>query len=112
MSSLLVLVFLLDLVLAATGGFQTGGLGGTLGSSDAFGPAFLIGVCIFAALMNGVVLFSAIQMIRLRMWGFAFAGCIIGALPFVSSACCIITLPFSIWAIVVLFKPEVKACFR
>jgi hypothetical protein len=51
-------------------------------------------------------------MMRLRTWGLALAGCIVSAIPLSSSACCLLTLPFAIWAIVVLVKPEVKAAFQ
>jgi hypothetical protein len=115
LASILILVFILDLVMAATGNFGSTGRSSPLSSSgmDAFtGPAFLIGVCIFAMLMNGFVLFSMIQMLRLRTWGLALAGCIVTIIPLSSSACCLLTMPFAIWAIVVLVKPEVKAAFR
>jgi hypothetical protein len=73
---------------------------------------FTIGVCVFAALANGFNVFAAIQMVRVRMWGLALAGCIVAAIPLTSSACCILTLPFSIWAIVMLVKPEIRAAFQ
>ena len=109
-SGLLILVFLLDLVMAATGSFNmpTGS-----GDLDRFmGPGFLIGVCLFAMLLNGFVIFSMVQMMRLKTWGLALAGCIVSALPLSSSLCCLLTLPFAIWAIVVLVKPEVKGSFQ
>jgi hypothetical protein len=113
LSGLLVLVFLLDTLLFASGMPLTMPGGGAAGSP--FGdlpPGFLIGVCLFASLANVFNLVAAIQMVRVRMWGLALAGCIVAAIPLTSSACCILTLPFSIWAIVVLVKPEVRAAFR
>jgi hypothetical protein len=115
LSGILILVFILDLIMAATGNFGSMSKGSPLSGSgmDALtGPAFLIGVCIFAMVCNGFVLFSMIQMLRLRTWGLALAGCIVTAIPLSSSACCLLTLPFAIWAIVVLVKPQVKAAFR
>jgi hypothetical protein len=111
-SGILILVFALDVVLAATGDLRTPGpaLGG--GIEQLITPGFLIGVCLFAMLLNAFVVFSMIQMMRLRSWGLALAGCIVAALPLSSSACCLLTLPFAIWAIVVLAKPEVKASFQ
>jgi hypothetical protein len=111
LSGILILVFVLDLILAATGGFNAA-LGSGGGLEQIITPGFLIGVCVFAMLMNGFVVFSMIQMMRLRTWGLALAGCIVSALPLSSSGCCLLTLPFAIWAVVVLLKPEVKASFQ
>jgi hypothetical protein len=113
-SGLLILVFLLDLVLFSTGmpiGATAGSPGMTPEMQEWVRP-FTIAVCIFAALANGFNVFAAIQMIRVRMWGLALAGCIVSAIPITSSACCLLTLPFSIWGIVVLVKPEVRAAFK
>jgi hypothetical protein len=111
LSGLLILVFLLDLLLFASGA-PPGFFGSGASAGMDLSPGFLMGVCVFGALANGFNLFAAIQMVRVRTWGLAFAGCIVVALPITSSACCILTLPFSIWAIVVLLKPEVRAAFR
>jgi hypothetical protein len=113
LSGLLVIVFLLDLLLFASGMPLTLPGGGAAGNP--FGelpPGFLIGVCLFASLANVFNLVAAIQMVRVRMWGLALAGCIVVALPLTSSACCLLTLPFAIWAFVVLIKPEIRAAFR
>ncbi|MGD0525566.1 MAG: hypothetical protein ABSE49_10500 [Polyangiaceae bacterium] len=113
-SGLLILVFLLDLVLFATG-MPIGATAGTPGMTPEMQEwvrPFTIAVCIFAALANVFNVFAAIQMLRVRMWGLALAGCIVAAIPITSSACCLLTLPFSIWAIVVLVKPEIRAAFK
>ena len=112
LSGLLIIVFLLDLLLFASGmPLNLPGMGAS-GGMDEISPVFIMGVCIFAALANAFNLFAAIQMVRVRTWGLAFAGCIVAAIPITTSACCILTLPFSIWAIVVLLKPEIRAAFR
>jgi hypothetical protein len=110
LSGLLIGVFALDLVLVSTGGLTLPAT--TTGPLDTAMPGFFMGVCIFAMVVNAGVLFAMVQMMRLRTWGLAFAGCIVSALPICSSACCLLTLPFAIWAIVVLLKPEVKAAFQ
>lgn len=107
-SGILILVFVLDLVLVATGSFKTPVAVG--GLAEMMTPGLLVGVCIFAILVNGGILFAMIQMMRLRWWGLALAGCIVAGLPIASSGCCLLTLPFAIWAIVVL--SQVKASFR
>jgi hypothetical protein len=49
---------------------------------------------------------------KLIVQGIALAGCIVAAIPLTSSACCLLTLPFSIWAIVQLVKPEIREAFK
>jgi hypothetical protein len=110
-SGLLICVFLLDLILFATG-MPIGAASGVPPEMQDWIRPFTIAVCVFAALANAFNVFAAIQMIRVRTWGLALAGCIVSAIPVTSSACCILTLPFSIWAIVQLMKPEVRAAFR
>jgi hypothetical protein len=66
---------------------------------------------LFFAAMNVVVLFGAIKMLRLESRTFALVACIIAMLPFTTFCCCILELPFAIWGLVVLSKPEVKSNF-
>ncbi len=61
------------------------------------------------AALNGFVLFGAIKMLRLRAHGLAMAACIVAMLP--CQCCCILGLPFGIWGLVVLSKPDVKKAF-
>jgi len=63
---------------------------------------------VFAA-VNGFILFGAIKMMRLQSYGLAIATCIVAMLP--CGCCCILGLPFAIWALVVMNKPEVKSQF-
>jgi hypothetical protein len=58
-----------------------------------------------------VIYLAALRMQRLESWGLAFAGAILAMLPCVSP-CCVLTLPFGIWALVVLLNDEVKRHFR
>ena len=66
-------------------------------------------VALALAALNGFVLFGAIKMLRLQSRGLATAACIVAMLP--CSCCCILGLPFGIWGLVVLNKPEVKSHF-
>jgi hypothetical protein len=59
--------------------------------------------------INGLTLFGAIKMLRLQQHGFAVAGSIAVMMP--CGCCCLPGLPFGIWALVVLNKPEVKSFF-
>jgi len=58
-----------------------------------------------------LILFGALRMSKLRSYGWAIAASILALAPCVSP-CCLVGLPFGIWALVVLAKPEVKAAFR
>ena len=72
------------------------------------GPlASLINFAVVA--LNGFVLFGAIKLLRLQSYGIALAACIVAMLP--CQCCCVLGLPFGVWALVVMSKPEVKAQF-
>ena len=62
------------------------------------------------AALNAFVLFGAIKLMRLQSYGLAMAACIVAMLP--CQCCCLFGLPFGIWALVVLSKPEVKSAFH
>jgi hypothetical protein len=53
---------------------------------------------------------GAIQMLKLRSYPFALAAAILAVIPW--SAAWILGLPFGIWALVILAKPDVRAIFR
>lgn len=62
------------------------------------------------AALDAFVLFGSIKMLRLQSYGLAMAACIAALLP--CQCCCLLGLPFGIWGLVVLNKPEVKAGFN
>lgn len=66
---------------------------------------------LFFAAMNGLVLFSAIKMLKLQSRALVIAGCIVAMLPFTVNCCCLLGIPFGIWGLVVVNKPEVKSQF-
>jgi signal transduction histidine kinase len=111
LSSLLIAVFAFDFVLVLPG-TPTVGFESVTPEMRAWMHPLLLGICVFGMVANVFTLVAAIQMLRVRAWGLALAGCIVVALPIVSSALCLVTLPFSVWAMVVLLKPEVRAAFR
>ena len=111
LSGLLIGVFAIDLVVVVPG-MPLVGLEGVPPEAKAWMHPLLLGICIFGMAANVFNVVAAVQMLRVRTWGLALAGCIVATLPFVSSALCLLTLPFSVWAIVVLLKPEVRAAFR
>jgi hypothetical protein len=57
-----------------------------------------------------LVLIGAAKMQSLRSFEFAFAAAILAMIPCLTP-CCVLGLPFGIWALVVLNKPEVKSQF-
>jgi uncharacterized protein DUF4339 len=63
---------------------------------------------LFAA-VAGFVLFGALKMMKLQGHTLAIITCIVAMLP--CSGCCILGLPFGIWGLVVLNKPDVKSQF-
>jgi hypothetical protein len=69
-----------------------------------------LAVALVALAIGVVVLVGALKMKAGRSYGFALAATILAMVPCVSPCCCL-GLPFGIWALVVLLKPEVKAAF-
>jgi len=61
------------------------------------------------AALNGFVLFGAIKMLRLQNHTIAVIAAVVAMLP--CQCCCVLGLPFGIWALVALNKPEVKSQF-
>jgi len=57
------------------------------------------------------VIFAAIKMKNLQSIGLAKTGAIISMLPCLAP-CCLLGLPFGIWSLIVLAKPEVQSAFR
>jgi hypothetical protein len=110
-SALLGALFLLEFIVVASGTVMEGFERVPPEVQKSMHP-FLLAGCAFAALANVFNFVAAIQMVRLRTWGVALAGCIGAGLPLFSNVCCVLTLPFSLWAIVVLVKPEIRAAFR
>jgi hypothetical protein len=71
-----------------------------------------------AIISNGVgiavsvfILLGALRMQRLTSHGLAMAAAIVAMIP-CFSPCCLLGLPFGIWALIVLSKPEVKSQFN
>jgi hypothetical protein len=63
------------------------------------------------ALVNVLIIFGGVQMMRFRSWGLALTAAILAMLNF-GSCCCVAGLPVGIWSLVVLLMPEVKAAFE
>jgi hypothetical protein len=57
-----------------------------------------------------VIIAGAIQMMRRKMYPLALLAAILGSVPMLG-ACCVLSVPFGIWGLVVLLKGEVRAAF-
>jgi hypothetical protein len=68
-------------------------------------------VNVLALLLGPVLLWGAIQMLRRRSYGFCRITAILAIIPLSAACCCFLTLPFGIWALVLLLRPETKALF-
>jgi predicted Zn finger-like uncharacterized protein len=64
----------------------------------------VVGLC-----YGGIIMTGAMKMKNLSSYGYAMTSCIVAMLP--CSLCCLLGLPFGIWGLVVLNKPEVKDAF-
>jgi hypothetical protein len=65
---------------------------------------------IIGGIVGVVVLIGASKMQKLQNYQFALTASIVAMVPCISP-CCVFGLPFGIWALVVLNKPEVKSQF-
>jgi predicted Zn finger-like uncharacterized protein len=70
------------------------------------------GICgaLFGMLWGGLIIAGASKMKKLESFGLAMTASIVAMLP--CNGCCLLGLPFGIWALVVLNRPEVKDAFR
>ena len=73
----------------------------------------VVGVVVYllAIAIAVVILMGALKMKRLQSWGLAMAAAILAMIPCLSP-CCLLGLPFGIWALVVLNDPQVKSAFH
>jgi DNA-directed RNA polymerase subunit RPC12/RpoP len=70
---------------------------------------------IFAVVVGALGLFQSAMMIlgavalrRRRRFSLAMAGAVLALLP---NLCCIVTVPFGVWGVVLLGRPDVRAAF-
>jgi hypothetical protein len=66
---------------------------------------------IIGGVVGVIVLIGAAKMQKLQSYQFALTASIVAVVPCISP-CCVFGLPFGIWALVVLNKPEVKSQFN
>jgi hypothetical protein len=76
----------------------------------AYGP-FGVANSLFGLAMSVLIFIGATKMQSLRSYEFAFTAAILAMVPCVTP-CCVLGLPFGIWAAVALRKPGVKSQFH
>ena len=103
------LIVLLALVLNLVGvgmGAASGMEQGMVVAEGAIGVVqSVLGLAIGSAIIVGIL-----KMMKLQSYGFAMTATILAMIPCLSP-CCLLGLPFGIWGIVILCKPEVKEAF-
>jgi hypothetical protein len=68
-------------------------------------------VGVFGLAMGVLILVGATKMKKLESYSLSMAGAIVAMIPCISP-CCLLGLPFGIWALVVLCDSPVKSAFR
>lgn len=66
---------------------------------------------VFSLLINGVIIFGSLRMMKLRSYGLSMAAAVLSILP-CGSVCCCLGLAFGIWAAITLNRPDVKSHFQ
>jgi hypothetical protein len=75
-----------------------------------FAGAAGIAIAITGIVVGAVITYGAAKMLKLKRYKLAMATSILSLVPVVTF-CCILGVPFGIWSIVILCKPEVKDAF-
>ncbi|MCD9187593.1 MAG: hypothetical protein LUM44_14330 [Pyrinomonadaceae bacterium] len=75
------------------------------------GTGFGYGLGFFSLILAPVIIYGGFCMLKGQKPGLAKTAAILAILP-VSSCCFLLGIPFGIWALIVLRKPEVKAVFE
>ena len=73
------------------------------------GKVFVFVIIPLTILWGIVLLVGGFKMKKLQSYGLAMTSCILAMLPV--HCCCLLGLPFGIWGVVMLNKPEVKDAF-
>lgn len=66
---------------------------------------------VFAIIYQGFIAWGGMQMMKLQGYGLSMAAAIMAMIPCLSP-CCVLGIPFGIWALVVLMDENVKMAFR
>ena len=64
------------------------------------------------ALLQILVIFGGIAMVRAKGRGMAMTGAVLSVIPCLSSSLCMLGIPFGIWSLIVLGDSNVKQLFK
>jgi hypothetical protein len=97
---------------------------GAVGGAGNFGPqplpaqfpqgalvGILVGTTFVSIALSAFIIWGAVRMRNLQSYGMAMGAAILAMLPCIWP-CCLLGLPFGIWALVVLSDADVKMAFR
>jgi predicted Zn finger-like uncharacterized protein len=71
----------------------------------------MLGMQAVFVVISFVTFLAGIQMLRKRTYGLVMVGAILAMIN-ISNFCCCLGLPFGIWALIVLVRPEVREAFQ
>lgn len=80
--------------------------------AERFGHGPDIAVDVFLVFREIFIIYAFSRLQTVTSYSVAFAGAIIAVIPCVGSPCCILGMPFGVWALVLLNDPAVKDAFR
>ncbi|MEN6450095.1 MAG: hypothetical protein ABFC96_06365 [Thermoguttaceae bacterium] len=111
--SLLAMIYWIVVVAALSSNIPLEGVpanGPERGQAMMAGVAMIV-VCVIWAALSILILIGGQRMRRLQSYGLAMTAAIVAVIPCIAP-CCLLTLPFGIWALIALNDPSVKAAFR
>jgi hypothetical protein len=76
-----------------------------------FGKTVSIIILVMSLAFDGLLFYGAYNMKSLKNYTLAVVAAILACIPCYWSCCCV-GIPFGIWSIIVLMKPEVKMAFE
>lgn len=68
-------------------------------------------LALLVPLKLGAIL-GAVQILKMQRYWLAVAGSFLALVNFLDCPCCLASLPFSLWALIVLLRPEVRQAFE
>lgn len=77
---------------------------------EKFGSSLSMISGLLGLVLAALVAYGAWQMLKIRSFGWALTAAILAVIP-CTSPCCLLGLPIGIWALIVLYQPEVRAAF-
>ena len=105
----LVVALVFDVILLSTGLIDQLRDNGPVSRESAVYIRMIWSLVMVAA--NSLIIFGAVQMLRLKSWPMAMTACVVAVVPCIGP-CFILGAPFGIWGPVVLNQPDVRRAFQ